>query len=333
MMLSTAVDSFPLARPLSVAPVLNLRDRLEFIRLPRRLYADDPHYRCLPDLLVYEQLHPRRNPWFEHGRAQLFIARRGDEVVGRISAHIDFEHLRLHDDETGFFGFFECEDDPAIARILLQVAQDWCRTQGMKSIRGPFSFSINEECGTLVEGFDTPNYVMMAHGRPYYPEFLESHGFEGAMDLLAWRYVREHPPEHVQQIADAVAEHPGLVVRKLDMDNLDRDVRIIMDVFNDAWSNNWGFVPLTRSEVDKVVEDFRRIADPEICLIAEVTENRPPWPSLCPMSTKPSPISTASSFPLVGPAFSIASRSSTRKLFGRSYLECVENSAAMCSAA
>lgn len=270
MTLSPSLHASAIAPVLSVAPVLSLSDRLDFIRFPKRLYAHDPHYRNLPDLLVYELLHPRRNPWFEHGRAQLFLARRGDEVVGRISAQIDFEHLRIYDDATGFFGFFECEDDPDTAQALLKVAEDWLRAQGMTRIRGPFSFSINEEAGTLVEGFDTPNYVMMAHGHPSYDGFIQGAGYVGAMDLYAWRYVREHPPEQVQQIADAVAEYPGLVVRKLDMNNLERDVGIIMDIFNDAWSKNWGFVPLTASEVAKVVDDFRRIADPEICLIAEV---------------------------------------------------------------
>jgi hypothetical protein len=270
MTFTPAIDPSAMTPSVSIAPVLSLADRLAFIRFARRLYAADPHYRSLPDLLVYEQLSPSRNPWFEHGRAQLFIARRGEEVVGRISAQIDFEHLRIHDDQCGFFGFFECEDDPQTARALLQVAEDWCRAQGMTRIRGPFSFSINEECGNLVEGFDTPNYVMMTHGRPYYERLIKEAGYEGAMDLFAWRYIREHPPEQVQQIADAVAEYPGLVVRKLDMDNLERDVAIIMDIFNDAWSNNWGFVPLTPSEVAKVVRDFRLIADPEICLIAEV---------------------------------------------------------------
>ncbi|MBA2661921.1 MAG: hypothetical protein H0U74_06470 [Bradymonadaceae bacterium] len=256
--------------PVTVAPVLGVRQMMEFVHFARKLYADDPHYRSLPDLLVLDQLSARRNPWFEHGEAQLFLARRGNEVVGRISAQIDHEHLKIHDDQAGFFGFFECEDDLDTARALLSVAEDWCRARGLQRMRGPFSFSINEVCGLLVEGFDTPNYVMMAHGRPYYPELLAKLGYEGAMDLFAWRYVREHPPEQVTQIADAVAEYPGLVVRELDMKNLERDVQIIMDIFNDAWSRNWGFVPLTPAEVAKVVTEFRLIADPKICLIAEV---------------------------------------------------------------
>ncbi len=256
--------------PCRIEPVIGAFDELDFIRFARRLYHADPHFRTLPDLLILERLRPAHNPWFEHGLAQLFVARRGGKIVGRISAQIDEEHLRVHDDGAGFFGFFECIDDPEVACRLLRAAEDWCRARGMKRIRGPFSFSINEESGLLVEGFDSPNYVMMPHGRPYYRELIEGAGYEGVQDLFAWRYVREHPPEQIQQIADAVAEHPGLVIRQLDKSNLKEELDIIMSIFNDAWSKNWGFVPLTDAEVEQVAKQFKLIADPGLCLIAEV---------------------------------------------------------------
>ena len=246
------------------------RERLEFVRFGRQLYRADPHHRCLPDLVVWDRLRPSSNPWFDHGEAQLFVARRNGEIVGRISAQIDYEHLRVHDDGTGFFGFFECIDDQAVARDLLRAAEDWCRARGMNQIRGPFSLSINEESGLLVEGFDTPNYLMMPHGRPYYGRLLSSQGYRGVQDLYAWRYVRGHPPEQVVQIADAVAEHPGLVVRCVDMARIDQEVATIMSIFNEAWSNNWGFVPFTKAELTHMASQFKLIADPELCLIAEV---------------------------------------------------------------
>lgn len=256
--------------PVQVEVVNSLRQQVEFVRFGRRLYRNDPHYRSLPDLLVLEQLQSWRNPWFEHGEACLFLARQGGKVVGRISAQVDQEHLKLHGDKAGFFGFFECKRSHQVARALLGAAEDWCRERGMVRVRGPFSFSINEVSGLLVEGFDSPNYIMMPHGQPYYDQLLKDIGYEGAMDLYAWRYIRDHPPEQIQQIADAVAEHPGLVIRPIDMGRIEKDLEIIMSIFNDAWAKNWGFVPLTKAEVAQIAEQFKLIADPELCLIAEV---------------------------------------------------------------
>ena len=256
--------------PVVIEPVEGRRRELDFVRFGRELYRADPHYRCLPDLLVWDRLRPKGNAWFEHGEAQLFIALREGKIVGRISAQIDAEHLRVHDDGAGFFGFFECIDEQEVADALFRAAGDWCRARGMTRLRGPFSFSINEESGLLVQGFDSPNYMMMPHGRPYYERLVTRAGFEGVQDLFAWKYVREHPPQQVRQIADAVAEHPGLVVRPVNVDRLEEDLEIIISIFNEAWSGNWGFVPLTESEVVQMAKEFRMIADPELCLIAEV---------------------------------------------------------------
>ena len=253
-----------------IEPVIGAGERLEFVRFGRQLYRADPHHRCMPDLLNWDRLRPGGNPWFEHGEAQLFVARRGGEIVGRISAQVDREHLRVHDDQTGFFGFFECVDDAAVAQQLLRVAEDWCRARGMRRIRGPFSFSINEESGLLVQGFDTPNYVMMPHGRPYYERLIRGAGYDGVQDLFAWRYERQRPPKSAQQIADAVAEHPGLRIRCLDKSRMDEELQIITSIFNEAWSKNWGFVPLTEAEIRELAKQFQLIADPELCLIAEV---------------------------------------------------------------
>ncbi len=253
----------------TVRPVMGLRDKHRFIRFPRELYADDPAYRPKLDLMVWEEITPSRNAWFEHGEARLFLAERDGEVVGRISAQVDHEHLRVHDDGAGFFGFFEVDDDPEAAAQLLGVAEDWCRRRGMERIRGPFSFSINGEAGLLVEGFEYPNYVMMPHGRPYYERLVEEAGFEGVQDLYAWRFEREQLPERVRWMAGDVKEQEGLEIRNLDIDHIHRDVEIIMEVFNDAWSDNWGFVPLTEAEVAQVAEEFKLIADEDLCMIAE----------------------------------------------------------------
>ncbi len=255
---------------LHIEEVRGLRAQLEFVRFGRELYRLDPHYRALPDLLVVEQLRSDRNPWFEHGEAALFTARRDGKILGRISAQIDQEHLKYHNDGAGFFGFFESTPDPEVAATLLRVAEDWCRARGMDRIRGPFSFSINEVSGLLVKGFDSPNYLMMPHGQPYYPGYIEAAGYHQAMDLYAWRYIREHPPEQIQQIADAVAATPGLTIRSLDPRRMDAELEIIVSIFNEAWSRNWGFVPMTDAEIAAMARQFKLIADPELCLIAEV---------------------------------------------------------------
>lgn len=254
----------------TVHEVKGLRDRLAFVRFGRELYRLDPHFRSLPDLLALDQVSPRSNPWFQHGEAALFLAKRDGRIVGRISAQVDQEHLKRYGDDAGFFGFFDSVPDESVAKILLRTAEDWCRARGMKRMRGPFSFSINEVSGLLVDGFDSPNYLMMPHGQPYYPGYIQGAGYEKAMDLYAWRYVREHPPEQIQQIADAVAQHPGLVVRSLDKSRMAEELEIIISIFNDAWAKNWGFVPLTQAEVDLMAKQFKWIADPELCLIAEV---------------------------------------------------------------
>ncbi len=245
-------------------------DRMEFVRFGRRIYDSDPHYRCLPDIFVGEQLTPRGNPWFKHGEAQLFVARRQGRVVGRISAQIDREHLRQHGDGCGFFGFFESVDDAEVATQLLRSAEDWCRARGMNRIRGPFSFSINEVSGLLVDGFEFPNQIMMPHGRPYYGKLLKDAGYEKAVDLYGWWYTSEQPPQIAQEIADAVGEYPGLTVRPVDMSRIGEDMGLIMDIFNEAWSNNWGFVPFTDAEVDAMAKQFKLIAEPDYALIAEV---------------------------------------------------------------
>lgn len=244
--------------------------RREFVRFAHKLYADDPNYRAPLDVMVLAQMSAKGNPWFEHGEAAFFLAYRGDTVVGRISAQVDQLHLERYADGAGFFGFFEVEDDVEVARALLTTAAEWCGARGMTVMRGPFSLSINEESGLLVDGFDSPNYMMMPHGRPYYDRLLGECGFRKVVDLFAWRFERDFLPEHAFELAEMAREHPGVTIRNVDMKNLERDVRIIIDIYNDAWADNWGFVPMTGAELDKMAADFKLIVDPEMCMIAEV---------------------------------------------------------------
>lgn len=216
-------------------------------------------------------LNRKKNPFFEHAEAEYFIAEQNGEPLGRITAHIDHLHNQTHSETTGFFGFFESTSDPDVAHKLLDVAANWLKDRNMSQVRGPFSFSINEESGVLVKGFKHPPFIMMGHNPSYYPTLLEGWGLSKVKDLYCWRYDSEHPiPDPAIQIADEVRKQPGLVVRTVSPKNLEKDVRVIIDVFNEAWQHNWGFVPLTENEIRKAAKDFQMVLEPKMALIAEV---------------------------------------------------------------
>jgi hypothetical protein len=251
------------------------KDREKFLRVPWTVYAGDPHW--IPPLLQErrELLDRDKNPFFEHADMVLFVAERDGHPIGRISAQIDHLHNQTHDEQTGFFGLFECIDDQEVADALLENAAGWLRARGMRVLRGPFSLSINEECGLLVEGFDHPAFLLTGYHRPYYAKLLETWDLEKCKDLYSWRYESNRPvPEAAVQIAEEVRKHPGLTIREVDVKHLDRDVRILIEVFNSAWRKNWGFVPLTENEIKKAAKDFKLILEPKLALIAEV-DGRP----------------------------------------------------------
>ncbi len=254
-----------------IRPVRSRKERKAFLELPHLLYRDDPAWIAPLDMEQSDLLNPKKNPWFQHAEAELFVAWRDGRPVGRITAQVDGEHLRVQNEKAGFFGFFESIDDQKIADALLDSAENWVRQRGMELIRGPFSFSINEYAGLLIEGYDKPPFIMMGHHLPYYRALMEKAGYEKAKDLIAFSYdAIRPPPEMSAQFADEVAKHPGLVVREVDKRNLLADLKIVLDVFNEAWSRNWGFVPLTEPEVEKTAKDLSLILEPKLALIAEV---------------------------------------------------------------
>ncbi len=253
-----------------IVSVETSRDMREFIRLPHAIYADDPHWVPPLDLERKEHL-SRKNPFFGHGEAQLFLARRGGRTVGRISAQINRLHLERHDDATGFFGFLEAVEDEAVFRALFEAAEDWLRKRGMKRVRGPFSYSINEESGLLVEGFDHPPVIMMGHARPWYGPMVEACGYEKAMDLLAYLYPELRPaPEAAVRMLERLKERGRLSVRPLDKKRLREELALIMDIFNDAWANNWGYVPFTETEIRKLGDDLNMIVEERDVWIASL---------------------------------------------------------------
>jgi hypothetical protein len=256
--------------PVEIVPVASARQRDQFLRLPWRLYRNDPAW--IPNLLLLQRevIDPKKNPFFEHGEAQLYLALRDGRVAGRISTQTDRLHNEYTGEKTGFFGFFECEDDPDAAGALFGAAEGWLADQGMNRIRGPLNFSINEELGILAEGFEHPPMIAMTHSLPYYDSLIQRAGYAKAIDLYAYRWDIKPPPDRIMKAVESAREAPGLRVRTVDMRHLRRDVDILLDIYNDTWSDNWGYVPVTPREAHKMADDLKLIADPRIGVIAEV---------------------------------------------------------------
>ncbi len=253
-----------------IVPVSSSRDMREFIRLPHAIYADDPHWVPPLDLERKEHL-SRKNPFFGHGEAQLFLARRNGRTVGRISAQVNRLHLERYDDATGFFGFLEAVEDEAVFRALFEAAEGWLRERGMKRVRGPFSYSINEESGLLVEGFDHPPVIMMGHARPWYGPMVEACGYGKVMDLIAYILRGLKPmPEAAMKLLERLKEKGRLTVRPLNRKRLREELDLIMDIFNDAWANNWGYIPFTEAEIRKLGDDLNMIVDERDVWIASL---------------------------------------------------------------
>ncbi len=255
---------------LQVVQVESKRELDEFLALPERLYCNDPAWVQNLLLLQREVFSESKNPFFEHGEARLFLVLRDGETVGRISGQIDRLHNEHHCERAGFFGFFECANDADAGMALLEAAENFVRGQGMERIRGPLNFSINEELGLLVDGFEHPPMVAMTHALPYYGSLIEHAGFEKCVDLLAYRWDVQRPPERTIAAGEKARAVPGLTLRKVNLWKLRRDVDILLDVFNDAWNDNWGFVPATPREARKLADDLRLIADTNIAIIAEI---------------------------------------------------------------
>ncbi|BCX81420.1 hypothetical protein MIT9_P0998 [Methylomarinovum caldicuralii] len=252
---------------LRLLPVTHPKDLTRFLRLPHRLHGGNPHWIAPLELERRQHLSPQ-NPYFRHARWQGWLALRDGEPVGRISAQIDRLYLERHDDRTGFFGLLEAVDDPAVFEALLGQAETWLREAGMTAVRGPFNLSINHDCGLLVEGFDKPPMVMMPYNPPYYADRIEALGYAKAKDLLAYRL--ETDVEFSAAVRRLAAKAAGEIrVRPLRRRRLLEEFELLRDIFNDAWSDNWGFVPFTREEFAEMAGTLKHIVADDFVQIAE----------------------------------------------------------------
>jgi hypothetical protein len=264
-----------LHQPVSIHPVRSKADRREFVDLAFRLNRGDRNW--VPPLKseVHGLITPRKNPWFEHAEAQLFLARRGERTVGRISAHIDRLALAQPAEQgmgpgTGFWGFLEAED-AEISAALLTAAEGWLRDKGMTRALGPVSFAMWDEPGLLVQGHDRAPTVMMGHNSPLYEAWVEGAGYRGVEDLLTYALrIDQGFPELTNRIV-AMGEKSGKVrIRPVNKRNFDAEARLILGILNDAWSDNWGFVPFTDAEVAYAGKKLKPIVFEDLVMIAEV---------------------------------------------------------------
>lgn len=242
----------------------------DFVQVAYEIYRTDPAWVAPLQMEVRERLSPSKNPFFEHAECALFTARKDGKLVGRISAQIDHEHLRAHGDSAGFFGFFDTIDDQEVADALLATAEDWLASRGMSVMRGPFSLSINEEPGLLVEGFDSPPVLMCPHHRPYQGALVEGAGFSKVQDLFGWMYKVEPPPPRAEKAWQTINSMPEVHIRPIRPRDLKHEIDEILDVFNDAWQDNWGFVPSTDAEARKMAKDLALIMDKRLSFFVEV---------------------------------------------------------------
>jgi len=256
---------------IDVAPVAGRSDLAAFIQLPKRLYRGQKGYVAPLDMERGEALSPKTNPFFDHAEVQLFLARRGSKVVGRISAQIDKLHQEKYGDHAGHFGFLDAEDDPAIFSALIVAAENWLRDRGMHQAVGPLSFSTNEEIGALVEGFDSLPMLMMPFHLPYNAPQIEANGYRKVKDVLAYHLdMDEYKPLGSKRLLERAVSETGVVVRNIDMKRFQAEIETVIEIFNDAWSENWGMVPFTEKEMAAAAKGLKLLIDPKMVVIAEL---------------------------------------------------------------
>lgn len=251
---------------ITVVPVRSPAELKRFIRLPGRLYAHDPNFVSPLEMERLDALQPGKNPYFEHAEAQFFLAVRNGVDVGRISAHVD---RLVKDPAIGHFGLIVAEDNPAVFDALFAAAEAWLRERGKSKVLGPFSLSINEETGLLVEGFDTPPMIFMSHDPPYASARIEAQGYGKAKDVVAYLFdMNVDFPPRIRRLAERYAAS-GVKLRQIDMSRFESEFGMVMEIFNDAWQDNWGFVPFTDAELKHMAKGLKPLLDPKLTAIAE----------------------------------------------------------------
>jgi ribosomal protein S18 acetylase RimI-like enzyme len=275
---SQAAPSAPRAADVVVREVPRGASMKPFIDFAWTVNAADPQWVPHLRMSLAPLLDRNRHPFHQHAEVAYFLAERGGRVAGRVAAAVNHQYNQFHaPDRTGFFGFFESVDDPAVAFALLDAASAWLRSRGMETMRGPFNFSTNDEFGSpgvLVEGFGTPPAVMMSHNPPYYGRLMEAAGMGKSKDLLAY-WVGPTLPERLRNTMERLTKRAGVTIRSIRMKELEDEVRRVQEVYNAAWSRNWGFVPMTEAEFRHMAKELKPVVDPNLVLLAEKADGEP----------------------------------------------------------
>ena len=251
-----------------IEPVNDQAGLKKFVQFPAQVYRSDPAW--VPPLHL-ERLNffSEKNPYFEHARWKGWVAYRGAMPVGRMSAQIDELHLARYNSRTGFFGSLEAEDSADVFQALFQTAEGWLQAEGMTTVQGPFNLSINQECGLLIKGYDAPPMIMMGHARPYYAQHIEANGYQKAQDLLAYRLGIHFPfPSGVTRF---LQKAKGSVrIRPLRRKHLQEELAIIKEIYEEAWAENWGFLPITEAEFAELGQHMKLLVEDDFVQIAEI---------------------------------------------------------------
>ena len=257
---------------IQITEVKTKKDLNQFIDFPHELYKSDPNY--VPEIRMGQKdiLNRKKNPFFQHSDAAYFLAKENGKIVGRIAA-IDNANYKKHwGEEYGFFGFFDAIDDNKVAKSLFKSAFEWLQTKGLKGLYGPMNPSTNDTCGTLIDGFDKPPYLMMTHNFSYYDELIKSTGMEKSMDLLSYYLDKKKIPERMIRLTKGIEDRlnkQGITFRKANFKDIKNEAPRIREIYNHAWEDNWGFVPMTESEFEHLVNDLKTVTIPDLVYIVE----------------------------------------------------------------
>jgi hypothetical protein len=259
---------------ITVREVRSSKEQKQFLELPYQLYKGHPHW--VPQLRMAQKdiLNTNKHPFYKTSDVEKFLAFRNGKVVGRIMAIFNRAHNDFHKEQAGFFGFFEVENDFKIVKKLFDAACAWLKAKGAECVRGPVNPSTNYECGLLVEGFDQDPAVMMTYNFNYYGELLERYGLHKAIDLFAYEIGVSsfNMSEKLKRVADRVKSRYHIQLRTINLKNFENEVQTVREIYNDAWSNNWGFVPINEDEFAHLANDLKQIVDPSVVFIAEHQE-------------------------------------------------------------
>lgn len=261
----------------NIVPVTTSKLKKKFIDFEWTVNENTPNWVSPLRMERFKVLDTKKNPFYSHSEIQLFLAYKNGKITGRIAAITNQNYNEFQQDNAGFFGFFDCFNDQEAANTLFQTAANWLKEKGKDVMYGPMNPSTNDEVGILINGFDTPPYMMMTHNAAYYPPLAEGFGLTKAKDLYAWYITADEAIKNIsdkmRRVSEKILKKYDITIRNLVIKNLKEEIKLIKDIYNNAWSRNWGFVPFTDDEINVLAKDLAQIADEDLLLLAEKEGN------------------------------------------------------------